>query len=74
MILRDLVSRITFKTDTTELTKLNTTMGGVKRIIAAAAGAALSFSAIKMGANFELLEGQLKSLQGGSVTPLIEKI
>ncbi len=73
MILRDLVARITFKTDTSELRKLESTMGGVKRSIAAIAGTAISTFAIKAGADIQLLESQFNTLERAG-TPLREEM
>lgn len=76
MILRDLVSRITFKTDTTELKALDQTMGGLKRSIAAVAGTALSSFAIKAGGSIQLLRTQFDSLSeaGGPLREEMERL
>ena len=73
-ILRDLVSRVTFRTDLTPLHQLDATLGGVKQGIAAIAGTALSGWAVKAGGDIDFLHLQLGRRFGGSLDVVKAKI
>lgn len=73
-ILRDLVARVSFKTDTTDLERLNDRMGMVKRSIAGIATTALSGWAIKTGGDLDFLQQQLNVGFGGRLDEVKNKI
>lgn len=74
MIVRDLVTRLTFRADTTPLDDFNRTLGGVKKTIAGIAATALSGWAVQSGTNIMMLKEQLRQLEGEAMGPLQQTI
>ncbi len=73
-LLRDLVSRVTFRTDLTPLHQLDRTLDGVKSGIAAIAGTALSGWAIKAGGDIDFLHNQINTRFGAGLGEVKDKI
>lgn len=73
-ILRDLVSRVTFKTDLAPLHQLDSTLGGIKRGIAGIATTALAGWAVKAGTDVEFLRLQLGPAFGEGLDKITKKI
>lgn len=74
MILRDLVTRLTFKTDTSQLKKLDGTLGGLKRRIGAISAIGIAAWAVRTGSGMFELELQLKSLTKTGFGPISKAI
>ncbi len=77
-LLRDLVTRLTFKVDTEPLRKLDTQVGktklGIGRIATALAGTLGAGLSLRAGGNLLLLREQLSNLTQGSLKPFADAI
>lgn len=73
-ILRDLIARVTFRVDKTQLDGLDRTMSGLKRTITGVAGTALSAWAVKSGGDVQVLHSQFNAFEKDAASPLRQEI
>lgn len=74
MLLRDLIARITFQTNTAPLKSMGEEVVSLKRGLAGIAATALSGWALRSGRDVEVLKQQFKELTGGGLNPLQQTI
>lgn len=74
MILRDLITRITFQADTTPIRRVDSALTGIKSTIRSLAAALLTGFTIKTGTAMLKLGRQFEELRSGKMVPLLNEI